>query len=373
VRRAVVLASVLGALLLSRPALAGEDDPWEGSAITSPEADEADLTTPDPTFEGSFTHAGSGPPDRIFEVDVRFTVESPPNYTLAEGCAVPDMVVITPEPPPPGEAHVVPFSVPTTWPCNGRYAVTATASAGDVPTPDTKELTRPFVLRVPPPAVTVASSSVSPERVTTLTWEAPATLPPDFLGYIVERRDPGADGYHLVAALNALTVQDPLAADGGEYVYRVRTLRAAPDRNVLAAAEDSATTAVTAEAAPDTTSPTSGVSIGSGGVTIPRGPGITLPGAPTVGTIDPGFGATLDYDGAIVPELETGELPTEYGAEEGATEEAVLPGPGLAVPLAGAMLLSVWAAWLLYVNRLASRSAPLAAPHVVDTTAEHGA
>ena len=385
-RRVAAVALTMGiGLAVAAPAVLaqteepGVSDPeeWEGSTFLRPfEGSTATVTVESFDIVGFFTKTRDSA-EQIVRVDVRFEQSGsgdvgPPSTDDPAGDGERALERCVPEDPAPfvGEGSTddttasYEFTVPSdqsVWPCNGRYLVTAAAQSNQEVAP--YELTGTLDVAVPPLPVTVASARYDSDvQAVSIDFE-PLTddeLAPDALGYRIERAGPAGDdgsygGYETVG--EDLAVDDePIALDdpeaGGDYRYRIRSLRAGPDGPVLAPAADSAVAEVTTPGEPEPTTTTTtaagGTRAGSraGGPAAPRSRGLP---ALTPTTIDTGFEETLDYgDGGA------GDDQPELAGQEGRSIiRTEGEGAGLVAPVAGALVLLGWAGHVAYLNRLA--------------------
>lgn len=273
------------------------------------------------------------------------------------------------------ETTSYPFSVTSevsTWPCNGRYLVTAAAQSNQEANPFL--LTGVLTVAVPPLPVTEAGVTVDDDANTVeVTWEplAEEDLAVDALGYRVERAGPQTDGgsfgpFRAVGADVGLddpsVLVDTLEA-GGTYRYRVRALRAGADGPVLSPLAGTATVDATVTGEPASTTTTtastaastrpSGPRLGGtgGSASIPRRPQPNQLTTPT--TVDTGFGETLDYGDREQAFGDSPELAGEEGQSIIRTDDE--GSVGLLAPAAGALVLIGWAGHVAYLNRLAKQ------------------
>lgn len=134
----------------------------------------------------------------------------------------------------------VAFAFPLVLPCNKAYGAVLTVRS-QVPVADGPDETvvrrLELLVAVPPAAVTDLTGAFTPpgEEVpahTELTWAA--NTEPDLLGYRVERTQPDADAFEVVADLDdsVTALSDVGSYRGVGYRYRVRAVRSGPDSSV---------------------------------------------------------------------------------------------------------------------------------------------
>lgn len=403
-RRAWPLALAFGLLALLATPLDAAPADWAGSKINSPaltDDDPSDQIPPKATvttekfpIRGLFQrNAGQAGTWRINSVQARYNrvgADTPIGEETprdpADTCLPPDPTAVsrTPGSPtePQGGKTIYDFTIPdtqSTWPCNGRYRVTVTASATSATSGETHTLRADLTVAVRPKPVTSVVAELDDRKdEITVDFEklAAADTARDALPYRVQRAGPAdADGdYGLFA-----TVGDPIPLDGeptlvdtvdepGDYRYRVLSVRNGANGPIFALADITATTDVTVEPDPGepttttTTAPDSptttapGPRVGSARPlpTLPNRPA-PLPAPPT--TVDPGFDGELDYDGAAPLPRRQDDSP-ELAGEEGLSviqTEDDGPGAGLVAPVAGGLVLLAWAGHGVYLNRLAKQ------------------
>lgn len=388
---AALAATTLVALLTVAPGLAGASAvDWAGSKFDTPTLSDmnasgtrgkATVTSESFPISGRFHRTQDGDPTRsITSVGVAF------NRATADGTAVarePTEPCLPVDSPPAGNSGTrATFEVgasQSTWPCNGRYVVTATARSSGAGGPDAFELFAELTVAVRPDPVTVIDAQVDDDadRVT-ITWDklTESQLAVDAIGYRVERAGPadrdGVYGFYRPIADDVSedraggqgTVTDTVEADG-KYRYRVLSMRNGADGPIFASSEGTATANATLTPSPGkpttTTTTEPGSTPASTGVprigtgrtlpTIPNRPGAPLPAPPN--TIDPGFDPELDYDGNGPRSSDSPELAGEEGLSFIENEPG--DGPGLVGPVAGALVLLGWAGHIVYLNRLAKQ------------------
>lgn len=380
-----VLAGLAGALLaavgLAPGALAQSDevappdtgdpqaDPdgrWAGSEFASP-FDESARTLRQETFTvaGTFRYEKAGPTDHIVGAVISIVDDPTDDFEPREECLFPEPAVVPGQEPEPDFTSELPFAVEMTVPCNGRYLVEAEATVNNADA--TYTMRRSFLLAVLPAAVTELSVDLDAEaRRATVEFTPLAVdeLAPDAIGYAVERGGPADEGsfgmYEDVAILDLddepRVVDDLAGADGGEYSYRVRSLRDGADGPVRSSIIDTESAGITLEGPPATSTPTSEAAprqSSRGGRVISRRPSTTLRPAPrqtTPTTLDTGFEETIDY----------GDRPpggSDLPGDEPLAGQSIVRDEGepmdLAAPAAGALVLLGWAGHIVYLNRLA--------------------
>ncbi len=271
------------------------------------------------------------------------------------------------------------FDVPpdaVTWPCNGRFAIQATATAFAAPTADSADprTQEPMVavvtVAVPPLPVTAVDAVVDDKANTiTVTWAklTDDELAPDALGYRVERAGPkkaGAFGVYAPVGPTFGVDDEPLLIDQiavpGDYRYRVRALRNGADGPIASPAEGS--DVAEGSMAPDPTTTTSPPTTSSAPVLPQLGSGGGRPtpttrrssGPPT--TADTGYQGTLDYGTRPTDTTDTSAAELASGGEgQSIIRTEGGNGVGLIAPMAGALVLLGWAGHLVYLNRLAKQ------------------
>ena len=371
----VAAATALSVALVATPARAQESvdgGEWDGSSVARPPT-----VTTDP---GSTVVEGRFERDRPYsQPSVQVTVTPPsglhPSCPHGDPRSIPasvtaeDPATITPV------AYRFRAGVPFgPGACNGTYGVRIVADAIGDPDP---VLTTTIDVAVPPvPVVGVTAERVDGRRVR-VSWTAPADPPPDLVGYYVIRTSSAGD-------VTSFTVNDPAQtgfddtdppAEGGETRYQVVARRSAPGGEVTSSGGDAPTPVEVDPAPDDSAAPggsggdggsgsgggaaSGGTSGGAGGgsglgsrvrpplvgTSSGRFPPLRAPSPPT--TVDGGFGQTLPFD-----DLEEGDadpvLPDDELASSIFEDEA---GRGLAIPVATALLLAVWAFHLRYLAR----------------------
>ncbi len=381
---AIAATAAAGVLVAAPAALAQIDSGWNGSHFDEPfTSGAATMTVTTFPISGVFIHSNSP----VTGVDVQFGRGTSGSFDTApdDDCvpadpgAVSDTATTDPE-HADNDPTTYEFDIPqdtVTWPCNGRFAIQATATAFDAPTPDSPdpETTSPMVaivtVAVPPLPVTAVDAVVDDKADTiTVTW-AELTgdeLAQDALGYRVERAGPkkgGAFGAYAPAGPSFGVDDDPLFIDHitapGDYRYRVRALRNGADGPIASpvAGSDVAEGSI----APDPTTTTSPPTTAAAGPVLPHLGSGTRPttttrrpsGPPT--TADTGYQGTLDYGTRPSPDT------TDSSAAElasGGEGQSIIrteggEGVGLLAPVAGALVLLGWAGHLTYLNRLAKQ------------------
>jgi hypothetical protein len=381
-------------LLVSAPVASAAPQDWAGSTILTTSSSTA--TT---AIRAAFSRTSWGENPRLL---VRTTVSSPGGQPA--GCELA-------QPTPPTnvgwdgsrfltEAFIAP-------PCNGTYGLTISAAlqnrscfqsiCGDYRTIDTYDLTGSVAISAPAPDVD-ARADVNGGRTVVVSWDEPGGLPPDFLGYRIQRQSTKGT-WTTIATLDApdaptsYTDGEPPAA-GGATTYRVLTRRAGPDGEVMSSGGSPATANV--EPSPDGTGATSDGGSGSTGDAATGDPGTGGSGGATSGGVNgaatsgggrPGgrvAAPRIGITGAFLPPLLQPRVPTVAGATTATTiddgfdetlpyeageEDPVLPddemasivtsevpGRGMAIPIATALVLAVWAFHLRVLARAARPS-----------------
>jgi hypothetical protein len=390
IRRPILAAVAATGLVLAGPSVSAQDSggvEWDGSFIEVPAGPQAGPVH----VETSFQHK----PERTVQVTIEVSGAPP-----SAACAMPEPVFggtgTTPTPR---------FAADLSFGCNGTYLVTAEAvTTNDSALFPHDEATRSGSVSVAMPAPTVTGVHADGEgRSITVSWDDMRGAAPDLSGYVVERQIDGGPYTQVASPGSSDTsfVDGDLPAEGGEATYRVSSTRPSPERNLTS--QSTATQATPFIEDPtaagdgttgdgttgDGTTGDGGTSDGGtapGGGTTP-GPttGSTDPSAPGGGTGTPSgrpdtsvraprLGITGSFlppllrpsvDSIDTPEIDEGfqeELP--YGESEPGDEEAVLPDDemaslftdgaasrGMAIPVATALVLAVWAFHLRFLAR----------------------
>jgi hypothetical protein len=371
-----------------RPAITREDDPrWAGSAFVAPFDTGVHSTDVEQvTVAGRFRFAR--------DTTVRVTVVVEPAAPIGSSCTHDDPPELATQPQPTeGVRADYRFETSLELPCNGRYRIWATgrAYAGpDFPEPaaTSPDLIADLTVAAPPPPVTGLRAARAGDAVR-LHWEPVTAAPPDFLGYEISRGIDGDSEREVLTTLGPdastwLDERPPENRDG--LVYRVASLRTAPDGSALRAPEPAETLVAPEELADPGTggggdTPTGGPD-GSGGE-----PGLASPGAVpspveggdrTTPTLAPRSPLSSPVGGPPSPSAATGtravaapfddgfddELPYAAGAPGGArpavggsansvryTDDATA-GEAMLTPIATALVLAMWAVHLRRLARL---------------------
>lgn len=367
---AAVATAALAVLLLATTASGDESissGTWAGSYLDP---------QPGPNTTGQLSVTGAFK-RFLGSISLQFTVSASEG-----GCAVPNPG------PAPAAASPRQVSVALAVPCNGLYTVRVDARSQYG---ETAFLDQTIVVEMPAPTVTGVSATADGRSID-VSWDDMRTVAPDLSGYVVERRI-GDSPFEEVAAPAAdeqLYTDDALPAEGGEAAYRVRAIRPVPGGTVTSQSSDEAATPFVAAPAGSDGSSGSGGAGGSGGTGTGSGDGGTATGTGDAGTpggdttsgsgrrvstprvafsgtflppllrptplnvrptttttADPGFEETLPYDaeaGADDPVLPD-EMASTY------TEDT--PGRGMAIPVATALVLALWAVHLRLLARAA--------------------
>jgi hypothetical protein len=370
-----------------RPAITRDDDPrWAGSAFVAPFDTGAHSTDVEQvTVAGRFRFAR--------DTTVRVTVVVEPRAPLGSSCTHDDPPELPTEPQPTdGVRGDYRFETSLTLPCNGRYRIWATGRA--YPQPDfpdaaatSPDLVADLTVAAPPPAVTGLSATRAGERVR-LAWDPVDTPPPDFLGYEISRGVDGTGEREVLTTLGPDTstwVDDRPPANRDGLVYRVASLRSAPDGSALRPPDPAETLVATEELVPpegdtnaDTGSRGSGVTdeelglpspgavpspVERGDRTTPTlaprsplsspvggaGPAAAPGSSPAAAPFDDGFDDELPYAAAAPQQARPavgGSANTVRYTDDGTAGEALL------TPIATALVLVMWAAHLRHLARL---------------------
>ena len=371
------------ALLLVAPSVRAQDSgstAWEGSALTVPASTEVG-------FVSASAYFTRNPPR---SVSITIEVSGSP----MAGCAIPSPVT---------GAGRTPATVPADlgFECNGAYTVSAIAVTTDnnqlLPR---DEATRSGTISVAMPAPTVTGVSASADgRSITVLWDDMRNAAKDLSGYVVERKVSGGSFAEVATPTSDQTsfVDDSLPDDAGEATYRVSSTRPSPSGTRVSSASTTAATPFVAAPAPPTTEgdgTTPGDDPAPGDGATPGGdpaPGGSAPGDPSApadpGTPDAGSAGSpsatfraprLGISGSFLPPLlrpsSTVPVPTTvddgfsdrlpYSDSEPGEDDPVLPedelaslftegtaGRGMAIPVATALVLAVWAFHLRFLAR----------------------
>jgi hypothetical protein len=391
-RRALaVVATVVAAFLLLAPAArAAESIPsgnWAGSSLNA---------GPSKVEVGSYQLSGTF--RRGLDRQVEVTVSASPAGSGA--CAVKPTKL-------PWANTPRSFNVTLAIPCNGTYTLVAKAATTDdnffLPH-DEASLDRQVKVAAPAPTVTGVEATAE-GRAITVSWDDMVGAAPDLAGYVVERKIGDGDFEELATADAATLSYDDTAlpAAAGEATYRVFATRPSPDGDKVSAASDEAATPFVA--APRTTDSSgtgsdtgtgtgsgTGTGTASGNPSPTDGFGSTGPdGQPVAGGSGTSGGSRgrvsppKVFSGTFLPPLlrpasqAIQTTPTTadpgyedalpYGDREQGAEDPVLPsdgmasiftdgqpGRGMAIPVATALVLLVWA---LHLRMLARAARPL--------------
>lgn len=352
------------------PVAPPEGDPegrWTASSFDAPFDDPALTLRAEPfTVAGTLRYEKRGPTDHIVGALVRIVDDPSDDFTPGDGCSLPEPAIV------PGDdswgdfQDELRFMVEDVFVgCNGRYLAEVEARVDDPEAP-AYVMRRSFVLGVLPAAVTELSVALDADaRAATIEFTPldDDQLAPDAVGYAVERAGPRRGGdfgaYEDVAVLGldeSRHVDDLGAVDGGEYSYRVRSLRDGPDGPVRASIIDTKSAAITLEGPARSDTSTTGIvdrSSSRGGRVVSRSRSTTTRRAvtrqTTPTTLDTGFEETIDYGDDT--------RDSELAGDEPLAGQSIVRDEGepvdLAVPAAGALVLLGWAGHIVYLNRLA--------------------
>jgi hypothetical protein len=324
--------------------------------------------------------------ERAYTVTVGFTVARPPDLPAA--CSVPEI------PAPAPATTRVPFDVTPPFECNGSYpvAITGTANGGG----GTATLNRTFVVAMPAPAVTGVAVKLDGDAVD-IRWDDMTAQAKDLTGYQVTRQV-GTAAPKVVAEVQPradgtipTTARDTDLPDDGVLTYQVVAVRS---HTGPGPAGQGSRAAITREGEPAPapgdgpgtpgegpgdapvadgagSPPGDGSAPATGGQRPSRGapPRVGINGtfrAPALGpispggragsttstTIDTGFEEDLPYDPVDGP-LEAQTPDDELAAffNEDSAER------GMAIPIATALVLAVWAFHLRVLARAARPTA----------------
>lgn len=386
---------------------------WSQSEIHEPFEDfETVVTDSTIDFRGTFHLVREFPSDHIELVSVALSDDPADDFVPAEGCTTPEPRVFPPtDERDAGDDDQRPFEIlDATFPCNGRYLISAVGRANRPDIPEYEQLRAVVVAERPAPVTQVdatlgdagdnddtpeqadpvdeapvdpvpdeeggtpgeAEPSDREERVTvTFTPFPPEQRPFDLEGYRVERAGPAtASGeYGLFAPVgDDVAVDDePEVVDvlpsPGTYRYRVRAVRAGSRQQVLSSPTASPTVDVRSgdrsETADPSTPDSEGTTVTRRSSTESRTPA-RIPTRRSAGpvrvptTADTGFDEELDYgDRPAVGPAFDGSADEEFGAGQSIVREEGGEGVDFIAPVAGALVLIGWAGHIAYLNRLA--------------------
>lgn len=361
-------AAVLTGLLLQPLVAQAAPADWAGSKLTTP----ASTTSASPNITALFVRANTG--DRI----VTATTGSSAPDGLPEGCAnsVQNPTSVNSE----GDRHTTSATLTTN--CNGTYAITVKATLQSCnplfcSLDDSHTLSGSIAVKAPAPSPAATTAAPGPERSVLVGWTPVVAPPPDFLGYRVERVSASGTTVTLAtiddATASSYTDPNP-PAEGGNTTYKVYGRRAGPSGEVSSTAS-SASTEV--EPGPvDTTDPAGPPGDGGTGGdpgTPGAGDGATAGGGSSGGRSSsvrsPRVGSSRNFFPPLLspPETVTGGAAFSADDREPGEEDPVLPedalsvgnreaapGRGLAIPVATAMVLAVWAFHLRFLAQVAT-------------------
>ncbi len=288
------------------------------------------------------------------------------------------------------------FQVTMSIPCNGTYTLSAVATTTDnnafFPT-ESATLDRTVAVSAPAPTVTGVQANAD-GRTVTVSWDDMTSSAPDLSGYLIERKI-GAGSFEELATVPAdqrSYADSALPDSGGEASYRVSAIRPSPSGDMVSSASREAATPFVAAPTPttDTTGAGTGGSAsgGGGGATGSSGSGGPLSsgqsgagGARASGGSAPRVSAPHVFSGTFLPPLlrpasqtiattttlDTGfneSLPYERGAADPVLPKDAMAsivttsqaGRGMAIPVATALVLAVWA---FHLRMLARAARPL--------------
>jgi hypothetical protein len=217
-------AAGLGLVLLAPSAQSAESD-WAGSRLETG----ATSTSANPSLIGIFVRKYNS----FQSLSVK-AYQTPPGG-LASGCPTggeQDLGTATLTAESSSSARATATS---STPCNGTYTfrLAAHLTAGGLSRADDYELQGAIDVRVPPPAPSGFTATLSTASID-LSWDKPSNPAPDFLGFRVERK--AGDSWDAIgeAGPSATSWSDtapPLT--GGEVTYRVRAMRDATKTPVV--------------------------------------------------------------------------------------------------------------------------------------------
>jgi len=383
--RAVAATAVLGSALLAGPAASAQDalpPGWGSSTATVEGARLHGAMQRDGTY-----WAGVFDPQRPYTVTVRLTVARPPD--LPAPCAVPQI------PAPAPAVTRVTFDVTPAFECNGAYPVAVTGSADG--NGGSATLNRTIVVAMPAPAVTGVAVALDGDAVD-VTWDDMTGQAKDLTGYRVERLVDGGEptvvadvGPAPDGSIATSARDEDLPEEGQVLTYRVVAVRSGTGPGETGETSHASITRegevvetppaagggsgdpAPGEGGPqgaggDTADGSAGGSAGGGGRS-PRpqrvaGPRVGISGsflppllkplleraaaASAAGAGDAGYDEDLPYnpvDGPAEADAPDDELAAFF------TDEPA--GRGMAIPVATALVLAVWAFHLRVLARAA--------------------
>lgn len=366
---AMMMAAITALLLAPSPAGAGESissGNWSGSALDAGPTSTALSTY---VLAGTFRHQ---PTDR----DIAITVSASPARSGA--CAIAPKAL-------PSASTPRTFSATLSIPCNGTYTLSAVATTTQnnaVFPLESATLDRQVAVTAPAPKVT-GVEALAEGRTVTISWDDMSPGVADLSGYSVERAIDDGDFVELDGAIDAATQtyeDTDLPAAGGDATYRVFSRRPSAGAGTIRSAASNGST-TTFEATKSTTTTggdgggADGTGTGSGGGTGGSGGGSTGGTATTVRpvpprvfsgsflpptlrpatqtittstTVDPGYKDVLPY-GARTDKKQT----PLAGESLSSITTSSQPRRGMAVPVATALVLAIWAFHLRHLARAA--------------------
>ena len=370
--RPLFAGAVLGAGLLTATAAHADASRFTGTRFTNPTPGSV-LDHGSTSLQATVVYqtpgvgASSGGA-RIASISIEVGVQG--GYQIPVGCSIPSgdtFTYGTSSNVSPGDTDTESVEVAVSFDCNGSYRADGEAESTALYGPaDQASFSTVFDVIIPPPDID-APDLTAEGREVTVSWNGWKNPSPDFLGYAVQRADPGSDKFTSVGGTSGSTTwsDTSVPAAGGEYRYRVYALRGAPGGPVSGSSAPAS--AITLPEGPNDTTTVPGGDGGGGGggggttTSVPRFrtgnavpprvgssvdlPDARVPGQPApVGEVDNGYKETLDYSGVDLPDFaDEGKAEVKY-RDTGKQR-------GLVVPFAGSLVLVMWALHLRYLNK----------------------
>ncbi len=353
--------AIAAALIIGSTGAAAGGDSWSGSFISSP-TDGSTASTPDAALAGMVIYDRFGsPPDTspttatttpsggyIDAIEVQVRVAD--GYDAPTGCPgtpasqtfqyAPNEVVQD------DGTQRAEFLMSLFFECNGRYVATAVphlSSGTNGPAIESS-----FSVAARPPTVEGVSAVRGTGRTVAVGWQPVPSPPADFLGYVVDRKVGEGQWGRQSAVIDGTTWTDSkVPLDGGEISYRVRTARSGPQAPVSGPPSAAATLSIEGIPTTTTTRPSQ-----SGGSRTTRSPG-RAPANVQVPTTADTFEEELPY-GEGDANAADAQLPEDDLASVLYEDQAARK--GFLVPIAGALVLAVWAMHLRYLAKRASEA-----------------
>jgi hypothetical protein len=241
------------------------------------------------------------------------------------------------------------FDFEVTFPCNGVYDATATATLDDpLGQQDSIEL-KSINVAVPPQQPASFLATDTGNHTVELSWTGPNDSPPDLAGYRLSRRDATGATFGVLGTTTPSVfafTDSNIPATGGSYFYRIETMRTAPGGTQLASVPVTTGQALVVDATPGSVPGNSGGG-GGGGSTPADGAPATAPTGGDQHFDETTLAADEGEPGANDPvaALPGGDTIQRFAGHDGA---------GLVKPFAAALDIAVWAGLLLFLTRRAA-------------------